>query len=230
MPEIFNSSQSSNSQILTPEPQDDPAVETANDPEAENQLEQFQKGHPNRNPLSAFLAKPPNTFFDSQTHQECILLLLRQHPITQVKWVITSIVLLFIPFLFQYLPFIALLPSSYQFVITMGWYLLVFGFIFQVFLDWFFNVSIITDERVIDIEFLSLIFKHISYTQIEKIEDVTATTSGALGAVFDYGDVMIQTAAATDEFQFLKVPEPTEVAEFINQMLVEEEREQARSR
>jgi hypothetical protein len=78
---------------------------------------------------------------------------------------------------------------------------------------------------VIDVDFKSLLFKNISYAKFDKIEDINFTTSGSLGAIFDFGTVVIQTAAATDEFEFEDVPYPSQVTAFINDLLTEMQRQ-----
>ncbi len=185
---------------------------------------------PTGNPFQAFAAKPINTFFDSQQESEQVLLLLRQHPITQLKWIIVGIVLVFLPFFFSRIGFFSFLPAQYQFIGLIGWYMMVTGYTLEAFLNWFYNVYIVTDERIIDVDFNSLLHKNVASAKLDKIEDVTATTAGALGAIFDYGNVMIQTAGSITEFDFLSVPHPSRVTAFLNEMLLEEELERIEGR
>jgi hypothetical protein len=180
---------------------------------------------PTTNLFNAFAPKPVNTSFDNQQEQETVLLLLRQHPVTQIKWVLVAILLILVPFLFSYVGFLNFLPARFHIVAAIGWYLMVVGFILEAFLSWFYNVYIITDERIVDVDFNSLLFKNISYAKIENIEDVTTTAGGTLGTIFDYGTITIQTAATIPEFEFQDVPHPSRVAAFINEMMLEEERE-----
>lgn len=185
---------------------------------------------PSSNPFHAFAAKPQSVAFDTQHSEEEVILMLRQHPITQVGWVLTAIGLSFVPFLVAQLPFIPLLPEKYVLAGLIGWYALVFTFIFESFLMWFFNVYIITDERVIDVDFASLVYKNISAAKLENIEDITAVTGGALQSIFNYGTVKIQTAGANTEFEFEAVPQPAKVTAVLNELLVEEEREKIEGR
>src|SRR3989344_4281025 len=87
-------------------------------------------------------------------------------------------------------------PGKLRFVMMGGvvWYLVLAGYILQSFIGWFFNVFIVTDERIIDIDFYSLIYKEISDTKIERIQDVTVTQGGVVRALFNFGTVYIQTA------------------------------------
>lgn len=185
---------------------------------------------PSRAILASFAPKPLNTTFSTQHRDEDVVLLLRQHPITQIGWVLIALLLVFVPFLFALTPTIAFLPGKFQVAASFGWYLLVVGFSLEGFLSWFYNVYIVTDERVIDVDFHSLIFKNISSAKIDNIEDVTEKTGGALRAIFDFGTVRIQTAAAQVEFEFDNVPFPARVTSLLNELILEEEREKIEGR
>ena len=182
------------------------------------------------NPVTAFVTKPLQTFFASQSREEEIILLLRKHPITQLKWILSAIVLAVLPLLLMRFQLFAFFPPNYLFAAHVGWYLLLLGFVIESFLSWFFNVYIITDERVVDVDFLSLIYRNISSAKIDNIEDVSAETSGAIRAIFNFGTVKIQTAAEVTEFEFVDVPQPNKVIALLNDLILEEEREKVEGR
>jgi hypothetical protein len=181
-------------------------------------------------PWASFAAKPRWTAFSTQAPDEQILLLLRKHPLTQVGWVVIAIIIALIPIVFAGIPFLGFLPPTYHFAVVLGWYMLLAGFIIESFLTWYFNVYIITDERIIDVDFLSLIYQNISAAKIDNIEDVTATKGGALRSVFDFGTVHIQTAAEKTQFEFEDVPHPSQVTKLLNELILEEEREKNEGR
>ena len=183
-----------------------------------------------KNSMHAFVAKPEKIAFASQSKDEQIILLLRKHPVTQIKWILTALLLTLVPALINSLGVFSLLPPNYEFAANVGWYLLITGFVVESFLSWFFNVYIITDERIIDVDFLSLIYRNISSAKIDNIEDVTATTGGALRAIFNFGSVKIQTAAAETEFEFEDVPQPNKVTKLLNELILEEEQEKVEGR
>lgn len=190
----------------------------------------MRQAQSSQNPFDAFAAKPVNVCFDSQLADETILLLLRRHPMTQLGWVGAVLVMLVLPLLFSYVNLLSFLPSQFHWAALLGWYLLVTGFALESFLTWFFNVYIVTDERIIDVDFYSLLYKNISSAKIDNIEDITATTGGALGSIFNYGTIKIQTAAAVGEFEFEDVPQPDKITAFLNELLVEEEQEKLEGR
>ncbi len=182
------------------------------------------------NPFRSFVAKPHRIFFASQHHEEQVLLLLRRHPVTQVGWILVTIFLVFLPLLFSAIGLLDFLPTRFQFAGYVGWYLIVTGYALESFLSWFYNVYIITDERVIDVDFYNLLFKNISSAKIDNIEDVTSTSGGVLASVFNFGTVKIQTAGSVTEFEFEDVPQPAKVTAFLNEMIVQEEREKLEGR
>lgn len=190
----------------------------------------LQKDLPTDNPVASYMPQPEKFRFSTQFSNEIVLLLLRQHPVTQLGWIILALVGGFIPVLFSYVQFFTDLPITYQIGIYAFWYLGLFGGILEGFLKWYYNVYIITDERIIDVDFHSLTYRDISSAAIDKIEDTTARTTGLLSAVFDYGTVNIQTAGEKREFEFEGVPHPNRVTFLINELIVEEEREKLEGR
>jgi len=185
---------------------------------------------PGTNPLASFLPNPVAMRFSTQAPTEHIILLLRQHPVTQLGWVLAAAIGAFLPILFDSIHFFDYLPLSYQIGVYLGWYLILLGFVFESFIKWFYNVYILTDERVIDVDFHHLTYRNISAAKIDNIEDVTAKTAGFLSALFDFGTVTIQTAAAQREFEFNGVPHPVKVKKIINDLILEEEREKVEGR
>lgn len=175
--------------------------------------------------LTSFSTFPAKVCFETQEDEEAVILFLRQHPIVNVPWVILSLFLLTLPSVFIFFPPYANLPGNYQFVITLGWYLFVFGYALSKFMSWFFNIYIVTDERVVDVDFENILFRKISVAKIDEIQDVNITSSGAIETFVGYGDVFIQTAAEVSEFDFLAIPKPDQVGKILNQLIDQEEQE-----
>lgn len=170
---------------------------------------------PTNNPLATFATNPLGFNFENQRAEEVVLLLLRQHWVKNLKWIFLGILLIFFPPLFGYFPAFSLLPLKYQLVVYLGWYLLLAAFIFEKFLTWFFNVGIITDRRVVDVDFYGLLFKEISDAEFDKIQDVTLKQIGATSTLFDFGDIFIQTAGGEANIEFEGVPHPRKVVKLL---------------
>lgn len=174
------------------------------------------------NPLSAFALNPVDVKFENQEQGEKIILLLRKHWITNLTWIIPAILLLFAPLALRFFPLLDFLPLRYQMMAIILWYLLVIAFIFEEFLTWFFDVNIITNKRVVDIDFYNLVYKEVSEAQIERIQDVTFNMGGVIRVLFGFGDVLIQTAGTLTNFEFKAVPRPSQVAQVLGGLRAEQ--------
>lgn len=178
-----------------------------------------------RRPLASFLMSPNGIHFETREDEEKIILFLRKHFITNIPWIFTAIIMLLVPSFITSLNILNDIPSNFRFVFIMIWYLITTAYVLESFLTWFFNVYIVTDERIIDIDFYNLIYKEVSDANIDRIEDVTYKMGGVVRTLFNYGDVLIQTAAEVGNFEFLAVPYPDKVAKVLQDLRMEEEQE-----
>jgi hypothetical protein len=197
----------------------------------EDYSEVIKHEHVTGNFFKSFIPKPTNISINIQDKEEEIVLVLRQHLITQVKELIILIAIItLIPALLEMSGFIDFLPTKFLSAFYIFWFVMSCGLVFKSFLLWFFNVYVITDERIIDVDFVSMIYRNISTAKIENIEDVTARTAGPFAAIFDYGTILIQTAGEKTEFEFEHVPQPAKVTKLLNELILEEEREKMEGR
>ncbi|MBI2039670.1 PH domain-containing protein [Candidatus Microgenomates bacterium] len=170
--------------------------------------------------FSSYIENPQNCNFEGQDADEKILLLLRAHPITNLSWIIPAILLFLIPFFLprvsQAVGFdLSLLPETFLILILIINYLLVLVVVFEGFLFWYFNVYIVTDKNIVDIDFHSLLFKNIDMAPLRNVEDTSSSMGGILQTIFHFGNVFVQTAGATKNIDFIDVPLPHKVADFI---------------
>ncbi len=110
-------------------------------------------------------------------------------------------------------------------VSTFAWYTATISFAFEKFLIWFFTVSIVTDERIVDVDYPSLLYRRISDTKLDKIQDKTVSMGGLFQSLFNFGNVIIQTAGEQPEFEFIEISNPERVVKILNMLLLEEEQE-----
>lgn len=160
----------------------------------------------------------PHLSFETQENNEKVILVLRGHPVTQISWIVTSIIMIILP-VFFYSLIVNYLKMNQVLFILIFWYFLSFSFIFLNLLSYIFNVGIITNRRVVDIDFHNILFKEFSATTIDKIEDVTVRTGGFLANFLNFGNLLIQTAGEEQNIEFLNIPYPTEAATIINQLM-----------
>jgi len=180
-------------------------------------------GH-TKSPLSSLLINPHIFDFEERDSDEKIILVARPHWITNLSWILTTIVLIIAPSLLRFVPIINNLPTKFEILGIFAWYLITFAFSFEKFLSWYFDVYIITDERVIDIAFNNLLDKKFSEAKLSMIQDITSRVSGVSQTMFNFGTVYIQTAAEVSEIQFELVPNPEKIIKVLQILRENEEK------
>lgn len=184
-----------------------------------------------RNPLAVYAPNPEGVGFENQEKGERLVLLLRQHLVTQLVPVLEIIFLALVPFFAAPVAglmrenLLTFLETAQLFWVLAFWYLFVFGFAFYKFVFWYFNVYLLTSERIVDFDFKGILHMETAYANLNKIQDVTPRVIGFGGTLFHYGNVHIQTAGEKSEFEFLKVEAPDKVAQAILQEVRIEEAE-----
>lgn len=171
--------------------------------------------------LSAFALSPHRLRYQAQEADEKIILFLRRHFFTNVGWMIMTFCLFIVPFFAFDIFNFALIPFNFRLMIVIGWYLLTFAYAFERFISWFFNIHIVTNERIIDVNFPSILYKDISECRIENVEDLSSKVGGFIRSFLNYGDVIIQTAGTLPEISFEAIPNPDKAVEIINDLIPE---------
>lgn len=183
-----------------------------------------------KNPLAAFAVLPKKVSFETQEMREKIVLLLRKHWVTNIPWILITTGMVLAPLFLTTFPLLAFLPPRFQMIAVVMWYLVTLAYVLESFLSWYFNVYLVTDERLLDVDFYSLIYKRISETKIDRIQDVSYSQGGLAESVFNYGTVTIQTAGEIPEFEFASVPQPARITKLLNQLVLQEEQEKLEGR
>ncbi len=168
----------------------------------------------------SYIQNPQNCSFEGQDTDEKILLLLRAHPITNIPWIVLSIIIFFIPFFASKITLffgldLNILPQTYLLIFLIINYLLVLIIVYEGFLNWYFNVYIVTDKNIVDVDFHSILFKNIDVAPLRNIEDASSSMGGILHSIFNYGNVFVQTAGTGQNIDFISVSKPHQVTDFI---------------
>ena len=106
---------------------------------------------------------------------------------------------------------------SYALVIMAGalFYLFLWILIYGYWLDYYLDVFIITDKRIVDIEQAGLFGRTVAEERLYRIQDVTSDAQGIMATTLRYGNVYVQTAGKTERFIFEQVAHPENVARTI---------------
>lgn len=174
--------------------------------------------------LSSFCENPGDITFKNQDKNEQVLLFVRKHFITNFLWVAGGIFFLVLPVIAGPISVllnfsIPLLSAMQILFFTLFYYLFVISFVFIRFITWYYNVSLVTTERIIDIDFSDVIYKNLASTTLELVQDVSYTQTGVFRTFFHYGDVLVQTAGETINFDFDAVPQPENVVHIIGGLI-----------
>lgn len=162
----------------------------------------------------------PRLRFDTQHPEEQVVLVVRKHPITQLSWIFIAS-LLFIGSFPAITLFTAIFDPRQAIFLAIAWYVLLASYIFVNGLIWLFNVGIITNERVIDVNYYNVLDKEVTETSNEDIADVTFNVIGFIPSFFDYGEVFVQSPGSEQKIDFLKIPHPSEVTSIISQLAID---------
>ncbi len=100
----------------------------------------------------------------------------------------------------------ALFLSVYSGMLLIAWMIF-----FIIWTNYYLDVLIVTNKRIIDIEQKGFFSREVSTVRVENIEDITVSVSGILATFIDYGTLRIQTAAEAREFIIRDVPGPNKV-------------------
>lgn len=101
------------------------------------------------------------------------------------------------------------------------WLLGVWVVLFIMWTDYYLDVWVITDKRLIDIEQQGLFNRRISALELTKIQDVTSSVEGLLPTLLNFGDVHVQTAGSEKEFVIRNVAKPNVTRQKIEESLKE---------
>lgn len=172
---------------------------------------------------SSLSFNPENVKFENQEADEQIILLIRRHLITNVPWIVTALIFIITPLVLSFFsnlftPFFHI-SSNTLFVLVLFYYLIILGFILVEFSLWYFTVGIVTNKRLIDLDLIGILNKHVSETKLNLIEDVSYVQVGSIRSVFNYGDVEIQTAGTLTNFEFDRAPEPARIVRIIADLI-----------
>ncbi len=158
----------------------------------------------------------------SQMPDEKIQGVYRRHPITIFGLYVSLFVVIILPFAGYFtLRFMQASvlqnPQNMALVVMGAGLLLMFTilFLYQQFLDYWLDMWIVTNRRIINIEQRGLFSRTTSELRLYRIQDVTAEVTGFLHSMLDYGMVYVQTAGEKEYFAFEDVPHPNQISKDI---------------
>jgi uncharacterized membrane protein YdbT with pleckstrin-like domain len=98
------------------------------------------------------------------------------------------------------------------------WLTIVWMMFFFRWTDYYLDIWIITDKRIIEIEHAGMWHRDVASLRYESIQDVSIEIRGFLHTLIGIGDLHVQTAGMEKEFIFKNVAHPEEVKQLISRL------------
>jgi len=168
--------------------------------------------------------------FPGQRDDEKVILFLRRHWFIffmRLLMVITSILGLILVYFFFNLLSNNFAQSDYYNLLLFGeslGTLFIWNLFFILWIDFYLDAWIVTNERIINISQKGFFNRDISELKLTKIQDVTSEIVGVVPTLLGYGNIYVQTAAEKERFTFFQIPNPNEVKNTIVQLQEKERR------
>ena len=159
--------------------------------------------------------------FDGQRSDEQILLVLHRHwfdILSQFFIILIMLVLLFGSYGLTTVFYNNFGDPSFQMLFAFLrnlFFIFIWITFFIIWIDYYFDVWIITSQRIVNIEQKGLFARQTSELRLEKIQDVATNVKGVIPTFLNYGNIEVQTAAETEKFLFKNIPDPYAVKDLI---------------
>ncbi len=151
---------------------------------------------------------------------EKILTVIRKHWFVMARTIVVFVVLLLLPpTVLSLLPFVTIEfdpavvgPLTNLFLSLYIMVLLIF--LFLLWMDYYLDMWIITNERIIDVEQQGLFHRQVAEIPLQHVQDVTIEVKGVIETFLKFGTIRIQTAGER-EFKIEFVPNLYEAKDLI---------------
>jgi len=165
---------------------------------------------------------PTDIKFVRKEKNEEIILVTRKHWIAYMTHIFIALIIPIIPIILLFLS--SNTPEVYgKTTIYIGLFVaaivISINIVVTALVQWFYNVSVITDKRILSLNVVN-IFQH-KYTEIlwTKIQDVSHDSIGPLSSIFDIGNVYIDTAGEGVDLILKFVPRPRDIQDVIENLV-----------
>jgi len=145
--------------------------------------------------------------------EEEVLLIVRKHWFIHFVDSLSIIIVGIIPFIFVAMvaPFVSVHPAVPAFF-TAVWLLAIWMMLFTVWTNYYLDIWIVTDKRIVNIDQIHLFKRDVSTLRIERVQDIKVEMHGFFATIFNFGNLQIQTAGPEASFYLIKgIPDPSYV-------------------
>ena len=101
------------------------------------------------------------------------------------------------------------------------WALVCWAIFWQFWTTYYMDIWIVTNHRLIDIDYQRLFDREISILRLDRVQDITTRVQGVFGTVLKYGSVVVQTAGTSEEFVIDQIANPEALRDSISHVVSE---------
>ncbi len=151
---------------------------------------------------------------------ERVVTVVRHHWFVLFRETAGLVILFFVPFFLIPLAFsfalqgnaVPAIPGGAVLFFSCLWTLIIWHMLFARWTDYYYDIWVITNWRIIDIDQKGFFNRNVStLLTLDHIEDVETQTTGIIGSLLNFGHIQVQTAAAQRAFNIDDVPNPNDV-------------------
>lgn len=159
----------------------------------------------------------------------------RRHPIVFLKPILLLLVLAALPYVAFEVIFGGVMPALPHPLLAVAlrlglsvYALSIWILFFTQFTDYYLDINIVTNDRIIDINQKGLFGRSVAELDLTRIQDVHSEVKGIIPTLLGYGLVEVQTAAAEENFRFEQVPDPHRIRQRILELAALDRKREAR--
>ncbi|HEY8109207.1 MAG TPA: PH domain-containing protein [Patescibacteria group bacterium] len=161
------------------------------------------------------MLNPFDITIQNQADDEEIVRVWRHHPVTLVPPALRVIAFALIPLALLFITGFALFGSALLFGLFVVILALVLTYAAYEWVSWWGDVYILTNYRIIDVEQRGFFHRSFSEATLGKIQDISHEVSGFLPTVFNFGNVLVQTAGSLPNIDLNDVKKPQDQALYL---------------
>jgi len=163
---------------------------------------------------------PRGSSFPHQTaHAEPVALFIRRHWFSFFTWGVLTLAMILAPIVAMAsvigIASFTNFSRTQQTVLILGasaYYLFVLAVFLVAWIDYYLDVTILTERRLIDIHQSGLFNHRVSEQSLLRVQDVSVRVKGPLQTFFRFGTVYVETAGEAPNFVMQNLPDPNRVA------------------
>ena len=157
-----------------------------------------------------------NCYFEQGPESKCgkIIIFTRRHWVSFSSKTIMAIVIFLLPLALYFLihsvrPTAVSGYATNVLVIAFSvYYLLLFRFTLMAWISYYYDLYLVNDDNIIDVTQNGIFDRKIAQLSLLRVQDVSSSVKGILPTIFNYGDVLVETAGEKEDFILEAVPNP----------------------